>query len=387
MYTPSQFPPTSVSVDLNALAQNVAHVRRLAPRSDVLAIVKANAYGHGALALTRALQRLAVHRFGVATVEEGIALRQEGIQDAILILGPTMPTQFSDLIAHRLTPVLYRADLIQVFAAAVPPAAAPYSVHVKIETGMGRLGVLPQEMPDLVAIPAFRATLRLEGLMTHLADADNADATHTEKQLAEFQQTLDTLRQSGRSCPLTHAANSAGIIKYPASLYSLVRPGIMLYGYHTLSNAAAAPALRAILSWKATIAHLHNIPAGDSVSYNRTFIAARRSRIAVLPVGYADGYNRLLSNRGMVLVGGRRVPVVGRVCMDMTMVDVTDVPGVQVGQEAILIGQQGQERITAADLATWQQTIPYEVLCAIGQRVPRHYLPLLSADEKSSPKT
>jgi alanine racemase len=251
---------------------------------------------------------------------------------------------------------------------------------------MGRLGVLPQEVPDLVAMPAFRATLRLEGLMTHLADADNTETTHTEKQLAEFQQTLDTLRQRGISCPLTHAANSAGIIKYPASLYSLVRPGIMLYGYHTLSNAAAAPELKPILTWKATIAHLHNIQPGDSVSYNRTFVASRRSRIAVLPVGYADGYNRLLSNRGVVLIGGRRVPVVGRVCMDMTMVDVTDVPGVQVGHEAILIGQQGQERITAADLAAWQQTIPYEVLCAIGQRVPRHYLPLLSADKTSSPK-
>lgn len=376
MYTPSQSPPTSVSVDLNALAQNVAHVRRLAPRSEVLAIVKANAYGHGAVEVTRALQQLAVHRFGVATVEEGVALRQGGIHDVILVLGPTMSAQFSDLITHRLTPVLYRAELIQAFADSVPPAAAPYSVHVKIETGMGRLGVRHQEVADLAVLPVFRTTLRLEGLMTHLADADNTDTTHTEKQLAEFQQTLDLLRQRGVSCPLTHAANSAGIINYPRSLYSLVRPGIMLYGYHTLSNAAAAPELRPILTWKATIAHLHNIQAGDSVSYNRTFIAARRSRIAILPVGYADGYNRLLSNRGVVLVGGRRVPVVGRICMDMTMVDVTDVPGVQIGQEAILIGQQGQERITAADLAAWQQTIPYEVLCAIGQRVPRLYLPL-----------
>ncbi len=376
MYTPSQSPPTSVSVDLNALAQNVAHVRRLAPRSEVLAIVKANAYGHGAVEVTRALQQLAVHRFGVATVEEGVALRQGGIHDVILVLGPTMSAQFSDLITHRLTPVLYRAELIQAFADSVPPAAAPYSVHVKIETGMGRLGVRHQEVADLAALPVFRTTLRLEGLMTHLADADNTDTTHTEKQLAEFQQTLDLLRQRGVSCPLMHVANSAGIINYPRSLYSLVRPGIMLYGYHTLSNAAAAPELRPILTWKATIAHLHNIQAGDSVSYNRTFIAARRSRIAILPVGYADGYNRLLSNRGVVLVGGRRVPVVGRICMDMTMVDVTDVPGVQIGQEAILIGQQGQERITAADLAAWQQTIPYEVLCAIGQRVPRLYLPL-----------
>lgn len=378
MYTPSQFPSTSVSVDLNALAQNVAHVRRLASHCDVLAVVKANAYGHGALEITRALQQLTVRRFGVATVDEGITLRQAGIHDAIVVMGATIPAQFPDLVAHQLTPVLYRADMVSTFAAKVPPGAVAYPVHIKVETGMGRLGVLPHELPDLVGRPDFRSTLRLEGLMTHLADADNPDPAHTEGQLAQFQQVLDTLRQRGFTLPLVHAANSAGIIKYPASLHSLVRPGIMLYGYHTLSKEEAAPDLRPILTWKTTIAHLHSIRPGDSVSYNRTFIALRRSRIAVLPVGYADGYNRLLSNRGMVLIGGRRAPVVGRVCMDMIMVDVTDVPGAEIGHEAILIGQQGQERITATDLATWQQTIPYEILCAIGTRVPRHYLPLTS---------
>jgi alanine racemase len=265
--------------------------------------------------------------------------------------------------------------MVPAFAAQVPPGEAAYPVHIKIETGMGRLGVLPRELPDLVGRPEFRATLRLEGLMTHLADADHSDPAHTERQLAQFQQVLDTLRQRGLTLPLVHAANSAGIIKYPASRYSLVRPGIMLYGYHTLAKDEAAPELRPVLTWKTTIAHLRRIQPGDSISYNRTFVASRQSHIAVLPVGYADGYNRLLSNRGMVLIGGRRVPVVGRVCMDMIMVDVTDVPGAEIGQETVLIGQQGQERITAADLAAWQQTIPYEVLCAIGTRVPRHYLP------------
>lgn len=375
MYTPTQLPPTSASVDLTALAQNMAQVRRLAPHCEVLAVVKANAYGHGAIEISRALQRLTVRRFGVATIEEGIALRQAGIHDAIVVMGATIPAQFPDLVAGQLTPVLYRADMVPAFAAQVPPGEAAYPVHIKIETGMGRLGVLPRELPDLVGRPEFRATLRLEGLMTHLADADHSDPAHTERQLAQFQQVLDTLRQGGLTLPLVHAANSAGIIKYPASRYSLVRPGIMLYGYHTLAKDEAAPELRPVLTWKTTIAHLRRIQPGDSISYNRTFVASRQSHIAVLPVGYADGYNRLLSNRGMVLIGGRRVPVVGRVCMDMIMVDVTDVPGAEIGQEAVLIGQQGQERITAADLAAWQQTIPYEVLCAIGTRVPRHYLP------------
>lgn len=378
MYTPSHFPPTSVSVDLGALAQNLAHVRRLAPHSEVLAIVKANAYGHGAVEMTRALQRLAVHRFGVATVDEGIALRQAGIHDAILVMGATMPAQFADLVAHRLTPVLYRLDMVHAFADKVPSGAKPYPVHIKIETGMGRLGLSPQEIPDLIGMPDFQTVLRLEGLMTHLADADNHDARHTEAQLARFQQTLETLQQRGLALPLIHAANSAAIVTYPASRYSLVRPGIMLYGYQTLPQNDPASEVQPILTWKTTLAHLHTVQPGDSVSYNRTFVASRPSRIAVLPVGYADGYNRLLSNRGVVLIGGRRAPVVGRVCMDMTMIDVTDVPGVEIGHEAILIGQQGQERITANDLAAWQQTIPYEILCAIGPRVPRQYIPLPS---------
>lgn len=344
----------------------------------MLAVVKANAYGHGAVEITRALQQVTVHRFGVATVEEGIVLRQAGIRDAIVVLGATMPAQFSDLAAHRLTPVLYRADLVQAFAAVVEPRTAPYPVHIKIETGMGRLGVLAHELPDLLSKPEFRVPLRLEGLMTHLADADNRDAGHTEEQLARFQQVLNLVQERGLAIPLIHVANSAGIIKYPKSLHSLVRPGIMLYGYHTLANDMQGPELQPILTWQTTIAHMHTIPPGSSVSYNRTFIASRQTRVAVLPVGYADGYNRLLSNRGQVLIGGQRVPVIGRVCMDMTMVDVTDVLGANLGDEAILIGQQGGERITAADLAAWQQTIPYEILCAIGPRVPRRYVPLVS---------
>lgn len=376
MYTPSHFLPTSVSVDLSALAHNLAQVRRLAPRSEVLAVVKANAYGHGAVEVTRALQRLAVHRFGVATVEEGIALRQAGIHEAILVMGATVPAQFQDLVAHQLTPVLFRADMVQAFAGKVPPSGKPYPVHIKIETGMGRLGLSPEELPDLTDSPAFQTVLQLEGLMTHLADADNEDARHTEAQLARFEQSLESLRQRGVVLPLVHAANSAAIVKYPASRYSLVRPGIMLYGYQTTDEMTSTSQVRPILTWRTIVAHLHNIQPGHSVSYNRTFVASRPSRIAVLPIGYADGYNRLLSNRGEVLIGGRRVPVIGRVCMDMTIVDVTDVPGVDVGHEAILIGQQGQERITAADLASWQQTIPYEILCAIGPRVPRQHSPL-----------
>ena len=291
-------------------------------------------------------------------------------------MGATMPAQFADLVTYQLTPVLYRLNMVRAFADKIPSGAKPYPVHIKIETGMGRLGLSPQEIPDLIGMPEFQAVLRLEGLMTHLADADNHDARHTETQLARFQQALEALQQRGLAVPLVHAANSAAIATYPATHYSLVRPGIMLYGYQSLAQEVPTSEVKPILTWKTTLAHLHTVQPGDSVSYNRTFVASRPSRIAVLPVGYADGYNRLLSNRGVVLIGGQRAPVVGRVCMDMTMIDVTDVPGVEIGHEAILIGQQGQERITANDLATWQHTIPYEILCAIGPRVPRQYIPL-----------
>ena len=376
MYIPSHFSPTSVSVDLGALAHNLAYVRRLAPGSDVLAVVKANAYGHGAIEVTRALQRLAVTRFAVATVDEGLVLRQAGVHDDIVVMGATVPAQFSDLVAHRLTPVLFRADMVQAFADKVPSTARPYPVHIKVETGMGRLGLAGVELPGLIGGSVFRTALHLEGVMTHLADADNENRQHTETQLRRFQQSVEVLRQHGFAVPLVHAANSAAIAKHPASHYSLVRPGLLLYGYHTAAQGALSEEVRPILTWKATVAHLHHIQRGDSVSYNRTFIAPRPSRIAVLPVGYADGYNRLLSNRGAVLIGGRRAPIVGRVCMDMTMADVTDVPEVKIGDDAVLIGQQGKECITAADLAAWQKTIPYEILCAIGPRVPRQHLPL-----------
>ncbi|MCK6499547.1 MAG: alanine racemase [Nitrospira sp.] len=326
-------------------------MRQRAPRSEVLAVVKADAYGHGALEITRALHHLGVRRFGVATIDEGISLREAGILDSILVMGPTVAAQFPDLIAHQLTPVLYRADLIRSFAAAVGFSDSGYTVHVKVDTGMGRLGIAPEELATLVAATEFQSPLRLGGLMTHLADADNYDATETEAQLARFQAALTILHQSGTPCPLIHAANSAAIIRFPKAHYSLVRPGIMLYGYHTIADAGSAPELHPILTWRATIAHLRTLQVGDSVSYNRTFIASRRTRIAVLPVGYADGYNRLLSNKASVLINGRRVPVVGRICMDMTMVDVTDIPGVEIGQEAVLIGTQGEQRITATDLA------------------------------------
>lgn len=365
-------PHTVASIDHSSLAHNLTQVRHcLTGPCEILAVVKANAYGHGSLEIVEALRQLGVMRFGVSTLDEALTLRRQGVQTPILVMGALTTAQMPEVVAQRLTPVLYEAGMLPAFARAVSDEHAPYPVHLKIETGMGRLGLLPEEVGAVLSSLPPKAALRIEGLMTHLADADSKDPSYTDYQLERFRVALAQARQAGVNMPVAHTANSAGILAHPSSHFSLVRPGIMLYGYHTLALPRAETVLKPVLTWSTTIMQIRQIPKGGSVSYNRTFVASRPSRVAVLPVGYADGYNRALSNRGVVLVHGQRAPVVGRVCMDMTMVDVTDIPAATAGDVVVLIGQQGRETITANDLASLSGTIPYEVLCAIGPRIPR----------------
>jgi alanine racemase len=366
--------PTYATVNLAALAHNLSRIKRyLSPGCEVMAIVKANAYGHGAIETAQSLSRQGIGQFAVASLDEGIALRQAGLSASIVVLGALFEEQVFDLITHRLTPVVSDGHILPALAKAVRSQQAPYSIHLKVETGMGRLGFTPEELLAVLENPLLHGPLKVEGMMTHLADADGADNTFTEHQLTAFQAILNKIRRRGLTLPLVHAANSAAIVRFPDAHFSLVRPGIMLYGYHTLPASIPDPDLRPVLSLHTTVAQLRTIPKGCSVSYNGTFVAKRQTRIAVLPIGYADGYSRQLSHRGSVLIQGRRVPIVGLVCMDMIMVDVTDIAPVQVGQTVTLIGQQGEESIWADEVATWIGTIPYEVLCGIGSRVPRLY--------------
>src|SRR5579885_2100249 len=228
---------------------------------------------------------------------------------------------------------------------------------------MGRLGLALEEVPLLLESGCFERGLRLEGVMTHLADADGDDPAYTRSQIERFRAVLDRLAAAGRTPPLVHAANSAAILRYPEAHFTAVRPGLMLYGYHTLPAPPPGVELRPVLTLAATVVQVRTLKPGESASYNRSFVARRTTRLAVLPVGYADGYDRALSGRGNVLIRGRRAPVCGKVCMDMTLVDVTDVPEARAGDEAVLIGRQGDDAITAADLADWAGAIPYEVLC------------------------
>lgn len=366
--------PTYATIDLAALGHNLSCIQQYLPLGcEVMAIVKANAYGHGAVETAHALARQSIARFAVASLDEGIALRQAGLSAPIVVLGALFEQQISDLVAHRLTPVVSNADILPALAKAAGSHPSPYPIHLKIETGMGRLGFSPEELRSLLDNPLLRNPLLIEGMMTHLADADGTETAFTERQLGVFHAILEQVRRRGLTLSLIHAANSAAIVRFPESHFSLVRPGIMLYGYHTLPPSVPAPDLHPVLSLHTTIAQLRTIPRGRTVSYNGTFVATRPTRIAVLPIGYADGYSRRLSNCGSVLIQGRRAPIVGLVCMDMIMVDVTDLATVHVGDTVTLIGQQGGASIWADEVADWIGTIPYEVLCGIGSRVPRLY--------------
>jgi alanine racemase len=370
----SGFSPTVATIDLSALAHNVEQIRRAVPTCEILAVVKADAYGHGALTITQALGRLGITRFAVATLQEGMALRDGGVRAAILVMGALVPEQLPDLIGYRLTPVLSEAATARQLIDLLRTKTRPYPVHIKVDTGMGRLGLLPDAALDLLQSPALKGSLRAEGLMTHLADADAEEASYTHAQIERFQQLVDRTKSVGLSIPLLHAANSAAILCHPVARFTAVRPGIMLYGYHTAKRPSHVT-LKPVLSFSTQVAQVRTMAAGESVSYNQSYVTPSRRRIAVLPVGYADGYSRTFSNRGWVLIHGSKAPIVGRVCMDMTMVDVTDILDVKPGDQAVLIGRQGSNEISAMDLARWQDTIPYEILCGIGHRVRRIYHP------------
>ena len=378
--------PTTAHIDLGALRHNLAQVRRLAGDREVIAIVKADAYGHGSVPVARALAAEGVTRFGVALVEEGRALREAGIRGEVLVLGGFVEDQAAEIVELGLTATIFHAGHADALNEAARRAGRAAPVHVKIDTGMGRLGFSPDAAPDAVAALARCAFLRLEGLMTHFADADLADPAYAREQVARFDAVAETVRRAGVHIPIRHAANSAAVMAASSwrsamggPLYDAVRPGLMLYGARPGPAVGAGVDLRPVLSLTTRILLLKRVPPGTPISYGRTFVTRRESLIAVLPIGYADGYPRALSNAGRVLVRGRAAPVVGRVCMDLTMVDATDVPDAAEGDEAVVIGAQGAAAITVEEVAACAGTIAYEILCGIGPRVPRRYLDAASA--------
>lgn len=374
--------PTIASISLPAIAHNLAELRRfLDPNCEILAIVKADGYGHGALPVAQTLFKLGIRRMGVSTIQEGIFLRENGIEGAIVVLGGLFSWQFSDLIQYNLIPVLSDEETAFALTEHLTGQPTPCSVHIKIDTGMHRLGFNPESVSQILEAPLFRKAFFVQGIMTHLADADNPNHEFSELQLDRFQKVVRDIHMRGHTIPLVHAANTAGIVLHPSSHFNLVRPGLMLYGFAPQPPHQHALNLLPAMRLTTKIVQVRTIDSGEPVSYKGTYKTRRSSRIAVIPVGYAHGYSRRLSNRGFVLAGNQRVPIVGQICMDMMILDITDTPQVHQGDEVVLVGKQGQEEISVCELAEWQETIPYEVICNIGPRVTRRYEPLDEAEK------
>jgi alanine racemase len=365
---------TAAEIDLGALAYNYHQLRQLAaPSVKFSAVVKADAYGHGAVPVAKRLEELGADFLGVARVEEGIELRKGGIKKSILVLSGVYQEEVEEVLAYKLTPLVYRLETAEALSAAAGKRGKKIPVHIKVDTGMGRIGVLAEEAPAFADRVRKFENLKIEGIASHLSTADEGNTSFTEEQLKRFARSIEEMKKLAIDPPLCHIANSAALVNLPAAHFSLVRPGIMLYGSYPSPSLKAKVSLRQVMSWRSRIADLRKLPPGYPISYGRTFITRRPSFIAAIPVGYADGYNRLFSNRGEVLIKGMRAPVVGRVCMDWTMVDVTAVTGVEVGEEVVLMGSQSGQEITPEEMGGWIGTISYEILCSVGKRVPRIY--------------
>ncbi|MBI3004077.1 MAG: alanine racemase [Ignavibacteriales bacterium] len=365
---------TIAEVSLRAIAQNFSEIRkRVGKSTKVMAVVKANAYGHGDTEVGSFLEKQKADYFGVAFAEEGLRLRKSGIRKPILVFTLAAKSQLSLYTDSKLEATVASMYDVQLLGAQASKVKRTIPVHLKIETGMNRIGARRQDIKEIARVLGRERRLEVKGAFTHLATAEEKDTTFARQQLSEFQKTLEEVKKIGFEPEIVHCANSAAIQQFPESYYSMVRPGITLYGYYPSRTMEQTMALTPAMSIKTTVSLVKWVNAGESVSYGRRFIAQRKIRIATLPIGYADGYSRLLSNKCYALIQGQRFPVVGTICMDQLMVDVGNAD-VRVGDEAVLIGKQGEYRITAWDLAERIGTVPYEVLCSISARVPRVYV-------------
>jgi alanine racemase len=364
--------PTVAEIRLSALRHNVQAIRSLLPQGvGLLGIVKANAYGHGALPVARALEREGARMLGVATIEEGIELRQGGIRLPVVVLGGVDAPQAAEAHAHGLSAVLFDLGQIGYLASTAEKAGRPFPVHVKVDTGMGRLGLLPREALEAAEQIASTKALRLEGWMTHLSSADGPaaeDREYTAGQLETFRGMLPAVRKRFGDGVAVHALNSAGVLRFREEPFDLVRPGIALYGCSPLSAGDATPVLRPVMRVVSKVVSLKDLPAGFPVSYNRRYRCDGTRRIAVVPIGYADGYRRGLIGRARMAVAGHSVPVAGTVCMDHTMIDVSGVPGVAIGTEVEVMGEAS---MGAEEMSRICGTIAYEILVQVGPRIPR----------------
>ena len=369
--------PTTAEISLSAICHNFRLLLGLTPKDTAgIAVVKADAYGHGAVPVARALADAGVCRFAVALVEEALALADAAVPGAILILGYPTADDAETIVARNLESVVSSLGQARHLNRAAAARRTSARVHLKFDTGMGRVGFPLDRAVHTVAQVRALTNLRVQGVMTHCPSPDEEDAAEfTNAQIAAFRDLKSALDNHPPPIPLWHAAGSAAILYYPASHFNAVRPGIALYGCYPSPRMPRPLPLRQAMTLATRIASIRNMPAGAAISYGRTWRTPRPSRIALLPIGYADGFDRRLSNRGHVLVRGRRAPVVGRICMDLSLVDVTDIPDAREDDPVVLYGTQGGESISVEEVAAALELIPHVLLCAVSARVPRTYPP------------
>ncbi|MGK0179982.1 MAG: alanine racemase [Nitrospinales bacterium] len=382
---------TFAEINLKAFKHNLQNLKTItkpatgiSPATGIMAVIKADAYGHGALPCAKAAVDSGVDYLGAGIIEEGIELRENGIIEPILILGSIFPDEVADLVRHDLATILCTPHLAQALSKEAEKQGKTVNVHIKVDTGMNRLGVLPENLLPLIKTISDLPTLKLEAISTHFSSADDEDKSITTQQIELFQKTIIGLQEAGVTMPpLTHLANTSALLRFPESRSKMVRPGLILYG--ALPSPVLNPVVEEIyqkenlqnfqpvMQWKSKIILLKSVQKGQPLSYSRKHFTQKNSLIATLPLGYADGLHRNLSNNMEVLVKGKRAPQVGTICMDMILIDVTEVPDVQMGDEVVIFGKQGEEEILVEELAKRSNTIPYEILCNVGKRVPRIY--------------
>lgn len=365
-------------IDLDAILYNMESMhKKISDQTKIMAVIKADGYGHGAVEIAEAIDSLSyVYGYAVATVEEGLILRNHGIDKPILILGYAFPEQYEDMIRAEIRPTVFTREMAEELSAAAVRLNLECKIHFAVDTGMSRIGYqvteeAAEEMTQLSSLPH----IMVEGIFTHFARADEKDKTATYRQIDLFQKMISMLEKRGLIIPIHHCSNSAGIVEVPEANMDLVRAGITLYGLWPSEEIDKTRIdLKPALSLVTHVAYVKDLPEGRAISYGGTYITKEPRRIATIPVGYADGYARGLSNKGAVLIHGKRAPICGRVCMDQFMVDVTDIPDVVSGDEVILIGEDGKERITMEEVGALSGRFNYEFVCDLGKRIPRVYV-------------
>jgi alanine racemase len=364
--------PTIAEIDLGALRANFHALRAVTSHHELMVVVKADAYGHGAVTVARCLGEEGCRHFGVATLDEARELRKSGVHGRVYLQAGFFAEQVAEIVALDVTPFVFDAAMIGLLDSAARAAGrSDFPIHVKIDSGATRLGVMPAEIPTLIENVRRASAVRLEGVCTLLANAGDPQSPITDAQLKVFHAAIDTMTGAGMRPSVLHVANSAALVLRSDSHFNLVRPGLAIYGLPPVAAVRERVELRPVMTLKTRLMQIKRAPAGSGVGYGHTFIAPRESLIGVLPVGYADGYRRGLQHGGEVIVREMRAPVVGAVSMDLTTIDLTDLPGTAVGDEVILWGGSGDNAISVNDVARLAQTISYEMLCTVGRRVPR----------------